>query len=89
MTKTIGLQTLSHQLNQVVGDVISEGQTYIIENEGIPAVVLLSMDEYQRLRTTIPAPEKQPAHIMSPRLANPAQAGDFELEVISEDTSHA
>ncbi|ETW99864.1 MAG: hypothetical protein ETSY1_13375 [Candidatus Entotheonella factor] len=61
MTKTIGLQTLSHQLNQVVGDVISEGQTDM----------------------------KQPALIMSPKLANPAQAVDFELKVILEDSSHA
>lgn len=89
MEKTIGLQTLSYQLNQVMGDVLSQGQTYIIENNGLPAAVLLSVDEYQRLRTPLPEPNLQPARIMSPRLANPTQAADFELELIPEDSSHA
>ena len=89
MAKTIGLQALSHQLHQVVGDILSEGQTYIIESEGSPAAVLLSVDEYQRLLATLAKPDHPPARIMSPRLANPAQAADFELEVSPEDTSHA
>ena len=89
MTKTIGLQALHRHLDQVVGDVISEGQTYVIESAGHPAAVLLNIDEYQRLQTAIQVPETSPDRLMSPRLADPAQAADFELEVIPEDTSHA
>ena len=89
MTKTIALQALSRQLHQVVGDILSEGQTYIIESEGAPAAVLLSVDEYQRLLATLAKPEHPHARIMSPKLVNPSQAADFELEVIPEDASHA
>lgn len=84
MPKTIALQTLRRRLTHVMGEVTYGGETYIIESYGRPAAVLLSVDEYQRLQTIVPEPEARRAHIISPRLADPTQAKDFELEVAPE-----
>lgn len=84
MPKTIALQALRRRLSQVMGEVTYGGETYVIESYGRPAAVLLSVDAYQRLQTVALKPEAQPAHIISPRLVDPTQAKDFELEVIPE-----
>lgn len=86
MPKTIGLQALRRRLSQVMGEVAYGKEIYIVKSYGHPAAVLLSVDEYQRLYTMILEPAERPARIISPRLADPTQAKDFELEVIPETT---
>ena len=88
MPKTIALQAFRRHLSRVMGEVTYGGETYIIESYGRPAAVLLSIDEYRRLQTISVGEGVTPARIISPRLANPAQAKDFVLEV-REDNSHA
>jgi len=84
MPKTIALQALRRRLTQVMGEVTYGGEIYIIESYGHPAAVLLSVDEYQRLQTVVPETEARRAHIISPRLVDPTQAKDFDLEVAPE-----
>ena len=84
MPKTIGLQALRRRLSQVMGEVTYGEETYVIKSYGRPAAVLLWVDEYQRLRTIALEPGEHRARIISPRLADPTQAKDFELEVIPE-----
>jgi len=86
MPKTIALQVLRRRLSQVMGEVTYGRETYIIESYGRPAAVLLSVDEYQRLQTLALELEVQPTRIISPRLADPSQASNFELEVMPEAT---
>lgn len=88
MPKTIALQAFRRHLSRVMGEVTYGGEIYIIESYGRPAAVLLSIDEYRRLQTVSLEKGAVPARIVSPRLADPAQARDFEIEVV-EDDSHA
>lgn len=85
MPKTIGMQALRHRLSKVMGEVTYGRETYIIKSYGRPAAVLLGVDEYQRLQAIALEPGEQRARIISPRLADPTQAKDFELEVIPEE----
>ena len=87
MPKAIGLQSFRRNLSRVLGEVTYAGETYIIESYGRPAAVLVSQDEYQRL--TRHSRKAAAARIWSPRLVNPAQARDFELEVEVEATADA
>ena len=84
MPKTIGLQALRRRLSQVMGEVAYGDEIYLIESYGRPAAVLLNVDEYRRLQTIALEPGEQRARIISPRLADPNQAKDFELEVALE-----
>jgi len=86
MPKTIALQAFRRHLSQVMGEVTYGGETYIIESYRRPAAVLLNIDGYRRLQATPLGERVTPARIISPRLANPAQAKDFELEVMVEGT---
>lgn len=83
MSKSIGLEGLRRNLSQVIGEVKYGGQTYIIQSYGSPTAVLMSIDKYQRLTTSL-KPHGEPIHIVSPHLADPAQAADFELEIVEE-----
>jgi len=87
MSESIGLQALRRKLSQVIGEVTYGRRTYIIESYGRPAAVLLNIDEYRRLTAVPLETQIKPARIVSPRLMNPAQAADFELEVIEEPVS--
>lgn len=86
MSKSIALQALRRDLSRVIGEVTYGEQTYTIESYGRPVAVLLSIDAYRRLTAITLEPEARPARIISPRLANPAQAIDFELEVLAESS---
>ena len=88
MAKTIALQAFRRHLSQVMGEVTYGGETYIIESYGRPAAVLLGMEEYRRLQAILLGERATPVRIVSPRLADPSQAKDFELEVV-EEGSHA
>ncbi|HHH40624.1 MAG TPA: type II toxin-antitoxin system Phd/YefM family antitoxin [Chloroflexi bacterium] len=85
MSKTIAQQALSRYLDQVIDEVAEGRETYIIEVSGQPKVVILSLDEYKQLRARAFEAPSPPARIISPRLADPSQAKDFELEVVEED----
>ncbi len=85
MAVSIGLQALRRNLSRVIGEVAYGKRTYIIESYGRPTAVLISIDEYRRLTNASLETQTQPARIVSPRLANPAQAVDFELEVVEEE----
>lgn len=87
MSVSIGLQALRRNLSRVIGEVTYGRQTYIIESYGRPTAVLLSIDDYRRLTTVSLETQVKPARIVSPRLVNPAQAADFELEVVDEAVS--
>jgi prevent-host-death family protein len=84
MPKSIDVQTLCRDLSQVLDEVASSRQIYIVESSGRPTAILLSMDEYGRLQASSPEQESTPARIVSPRLVNPAQITDFELEIVEE-----
>jgi len=88
MPRTIALQAFRRHLSRVIGEVTYGGETYIIESYGRPAAVLLGMEEYRRLQAIPLGEGTTPARIVSPRLADPSQAKDFELEVV-EEGSHA
>lgn len=88
MPKSISLQALRRNLSRVIGDVSYAKEAYLVETYGRPVAVLLSIDEYQRLQTIPLAPPATPVRILSPRLADRAQARDFELEVV-EPGPHA
>ncbi len=82
--KSIALQTLRRDLSRIIGEVTYGGRTYIIEQYGRPAAVLLSIDEFRRLQSEAPEAERQPARILSPHLADRSRVGDFDLQVIEE-----
>lgn len=88
MTESIGLEKLRRNLSQVIGKVRYGSETYIIESYGQPTAVLLSIDEYEQFTSVALEMQGRPARIVSPRLADPAQIEDFELDVIEESMSH-
>lgn len=87
MSKSIGLEKLRRNLSHVIGEVKYGEQTYIIESYGHPMAVLLSIDEYEQLTTISAERRDQPSRVVTPHLADPSQAVDFELEVVEEATS--
>jgi hypothetical protein len=51
--------------------------------------VLMGIGKYQQLTAMPLEPHGKPVRIVSPRLADPAQAADFELEMVEEDLPYA
>ena len=59
----------------------------VVENGQVRLPTGVTLPEKARVYVVVPGLEVQPeAHIRSPRLADPAQAARFELEVAEEET---
>lgn len=85
MPKSISLQTLRRHLSRVIGEVSYGKEAYLVESYGRPVAMLMSIDEYERLTTITLEPAATPVRLLTPHLANPAQARDFELDVREEE----
>jgi len=82
MRKSVAMQVLRRSLSRVVGEVAYGDQTYVIDSYGRPAAVLISVQQFERLTSiSLAQPSDAPPRIASPRLADAAQASDFEMEV--------
>jgi prevent-host-death family protein len=84
VSKSISLHGLRRNLSQVMGEVAYGGETYIIDSYGRPTAALISIDAYRQLSQLRDDAHGRPAGVISPRLVDPAQLADFELEVLED-----